>query len=101
MNPEVPIIILILAIPTYCVCKWIMKWFNIENDKNRKFISNYRYVFPKAACQAKGMAPSTTAFAILFSSKKKVFLVRARRVSPDIGRLRPEGDHLNFWEVVR
>ena len=39
MSIEVPIIILILAIPTYFICKWIMKRFKIGNDNNRKFIA--------------------------------------------------------------
>ncbi len=39
MSIEVPIIILILAIPTYFICKWIMKRLKIGNDNNRKFIA--------------------------------------------------------------
>ena len=39
MSPEVPIIILILAIPTYFICKWIMKKIKIGNDRNRKFLA--------------------------------------------------------------
>ncbi len=39
MSPEVPIIILILAIPTYFICKWIMKKIKIGNDRNRKFFA--------------------------------------------------------------
>jgi hypothetical protein len=39
MSIEVPIIILILAIPTYFICKWIIKRLKIGNDNNRKFIS--------------------------------------------------------------
>ena len=37
MSPEVPIIILILAIPTYFICKWIMKRLKVGTEKNRKF----------------------------------------------------------------
>jgi hypothetical protein len=39
MSIEGPIIILILAIPTYFICKWIMKRLKIGNDNNRKFIA--------------------------------------------------------------
>lgn len=39
MSIEVPIIILILAIPTYFICKWIIKRLKIGNDDNRKFIA--------------------------------------------------------------
>jgi hypothetical protein len=39
MSIEVPIIILILAIPTYFICKWIIKRLKIGNDNNRKFIA--------------------------------------------------------------
>ncbi len=39
MSIEVPIIILILAIPSYFLCKWILKKLNFGNDKNRKFIA--------------------------------------------------------------
>lgn len=39
MSPEVPIIILILAIPTYFFCKWIMNKLKIGNDKNRRFLA--------------------------------------------------------------
>ena len=39
MSIEVPIIILILAIPTYFICTWIMKRLKIGNDNNRKFIA--------------------------------------------------------------
>jgi len=37
MSPEVPIIILILAIPTYFICKWIMKRLKVGTEKSRKF----------------------------------------------------------------
>jgi len=37
MSLEVPIIILILAIPTYFICKWIMKRLKVGTEKNRKF----------------------------------------------------------------
>ena len=39
MSPEVPIIILILAIPTYIFCKWIIGKLKIGNAQNRKFIA--------------------------------------------------------------
>ena len=39
MSPEVPIIILILAVPTYFLCKWIMTKLKIGNDKNRRFLA--------------------------------------------------------------
>ncbi len=39
MSPEVPIIILILAIPTYFICKWALRKLKIGNDKNRKFFA--------------------------------------------------------------
>jgi hypothetical protein len=39
MSIEVPIIIIILAIPTYFICKWIIKRLKIGNDNNRKFIA--------------------------------------------------------------
>jgi len=37
MSPEVPFIILILAIPTYFLSNWVMKRIKVGNDKNRKF----------------------------------------------------------------
>ena len=37
MSPEVPIIILILAIPTYFICKWLMKRLKVGTEKNGKF----------------------------------------------------------------
>ncbi|GAB5408140.1 MAG: hypothetical protein BalsKO_05050 [Balneolaceae bacterium] len=39
MSPEVPIIILILAIPTYFLCKWLMTKIKVGNDRNRKFLA--------------------------------------------------------------
>jgi len=39
MSIEVPIIILILAIPIYFVSKWILKRLQFGSDKNRKFIA--------------------------------------------------------------
>ena len=39
MSIEVPIIILILAVPTYFIFKWTMKRLKIGNDNNRKFIA--------------------------------------------------------------
>ncbi|MDC6362395.1 MULTISPECIES: hypothetical protein [Flavobacteriaceae] len=39
MSPDVPIIVLILAIPTYFMCKWTLRKLKIGNDENRKFIA--------------------------------------------------------------
>jgi hypothetical protein len=39
MSPEVPIIVLILAIPTYFICKWIMTKLKIGEEKNRKLLA--------------------------------------------------------------
>jgi uncharacterized membrane protein len=39
MSIEVPIIILILSIPTYFLSKWILKKLKFGNNKNRKFIA--------------------------------------------------------------
>lgn len=39
MSPEVPIIILILAIPTYLICLWVMKKLKAGTDKNRKWLA--------------------------------------------------------------
>ena len=39
MSPEVPIIILILAIPTYFICKWVLTKLKVGNDRNRKFFA--------------------------------------------------------------
>ncbi len=38
MSVEVPIIILILAIPTYLIFRWLLKKNKIGNDNNRKYI---------------------------------------------------------------
>ncbi|MCC1485587.1 hypothetical protein J1C55_13360 [Winogradskyella sp. E313] len=42
---EVPFIILILAIPTYFLCKWILKKLNLGNEKNRKFVALIPTIF--------------------------------------------------------
>jgi hypothetical protein len=42
MGPEVPVIIIILAIPVYFVTKWILKRFKLGNEKNRKYLA----IFP-------------------------------------------------------
>jgi hypothetical protein len=39
MSPEVPIIILILAIPIYFLSKWILKKLKLGNAKNRKYLA--------------------------------------------------------------
>lgn len=39
MSPEVPIIILILAVPTYFICIWGMKKLKAGTDKNRKWFA--------------------------------------------------------------
>lgn len=39
MSPEVPIIVLILAIPTYFICKWLMTRLKVGNKRNRKFLA--------------------------------------------------------------
>lgn len=39
MSPEVPIIILILAILTYFFCKWVMKKLKVGSERNRKFLA--------------------------------------------------------------
>jgi hypothetical protein len=39
MSPEVPIIILILAIPVYFLTKWIFKRLKLGNEKNRKYLA--------------------------------------------------------------
>ena len=39
MSPEVPIIVLILAIPTYFICKWLMTRLKVGNKKTRKFLA--------------------------------------------------------------
>lgn len=45
MSIEVPIIILILAIPTYFSFKWILKKLNVGNEKNRKYVAFIPTVF--------------------------------------------------------
>lgn len=45
MSIEVPFIILILAIPTYFLCKWILKKLNLGNEKNRKFVALIPTIF--------------------------------------------------------
>jgi hypothetical protein len=42
MGPEVPVIIIILAIPVYFITKWILKRFKLGNEKNRKYLA----IFP-------------------------------------------------------
>tara|TARA_R110000868_G_scaffold230864_1_gene484125 strand:+ start:226 stop:684 length:459 start_codon:yes stop_codon:yes gene_type:complete len=39
MSPEVPIIVLLLAIPTYFICKWLLGKLKIGNQNNRKFLA--------------------------------------------------------------
>ncbi len=39
MSIEAPLIILILAIPTYFLSKWGLKKLKFGNDKNRKYIA--------------------------------------------------------------
>jgi len=39
MSPEVPVIILILAIPVYVLTKWIFKRLKLGNEKNRKYLA--------------------------------------------------------------
>ncbi|WP_299150001.1 hypothetical protein [uncultured Dokdonia sp.] len=39
MSAEVPIIILILSIPIYFCCKWVLKKWNIGDENNRKFLA--------------------------------------------------------------
>ncbi len=39
MSIEVPIIVLILAIPIYFLSKWILKKWNFGNEKNRKYLA--------------------------------------------------------------
>jgi hypothetical protein len=45
MSIEVPFIILILAIPTYFLSKWILKRLNFGNKKNRKLIALIPTIF--------------------------------------------------------
>jgi hypothetical protein len=39
MSAEVPIIVLILAIPTYFIYKWLMTRLKVGNKRNRKFLA--------------------------------------------------------------
>ncbi len=39
MSIEVPIIVLILAIPIYFLSKWILKKWNFGNENNRKYLA--------------------------------------------------------------
>ncbi|OPZ31257.1 MAG: hypothetical protein BWZ00_00612 [Bacteroidetes bacterium ADurb.BinA174] len=39
MSPEVPVIILILAIPVYFLSKWFFKKLKLGNEKNRKYLA--------------------------------------------------------------
>ena len=39
MSPEVPIIILLLAVPIYFLSKWILKRLKLGNFKNRKYLA--------------------------------------------------------------
>lgn len=39
MSPEVPVIILILAIPVYFLTKWIFKRLKLGSEKNRKYLA--------------------------------------------------------------
>lgn len=39
MSPEVPIIILILAVPTYFICLWVLKKLNAGTKENRKWLA--------------------------------------------------------------
>ena len=39
MGSEVPVIILILAIPVYFLTKWIFKKLKLGNEKNRKYLA--------------------------------------------------------------
>ncbi|MEL0645351.1 hypothetical protein V6251_13240 [Olleya sp. Ti.3.14] len=45
MSIEVPFIILILAIPTYFLSKWILKRLNLGNEKSRKLIALIPTIF--------------------------------------------------------
>jgi len=45
MSPEVPIIVLIIAIPTYFLSKNILRKKKVGNDKNRKYIAIIPAVF--------------------------------------------------------
>ena len=39
MSPEVPLIILLLSIPTYFLCKWVMNKLNIGKEQNRRLLA--------------------------------------------------------------
>ncbi|MAX81791.1 MAG: hypothetical protein CL843_16635 [Crocinitomicaceae bacterium] len=39
MSPEVPFIILVLAIPTYFICLWVMKKLKVGTDRNMKWLA--------------------------------------------------------------
>lgn len=39
MSPEVPLLILILAIPVYFLSIWFLKKFKLGKEKNRKFLA--------------------------------------------------------------
>ncbi|AFM04737.1 hypothetical protein Fleli_2365 [Bernardetia litoralis DSM 6794] len=39
MSPEVPVIVLILAVPSYFICKWLMTRLKVGNERNRKFLA--------------------------------------------------------------
>lgn len=39
MSPEVPIIVLIIAIPTYFICKWVLRKLKVGTEKNRRFVA--------------------------------------------------------------
>jgi hypothetical protein len=39
MSAEVPVIVLILAIPTYFICKWLKTRLKVGNKRNRKFLA--------------------------------------------------------------
>lgn len=39
MSPEVPIIILVFAIPIYFLSKWVLKKMDIGDNQNRKYIA--------------------------------------------------------------
>ena len=45
MSPEVPIIILILAIPIYFFSKWIFKKLKVGDAKNRKYLALIPAIF--------------------------------------------------------
>ena len=39
MSPEVPIIVFIIAIPTYFICKWVLRKLKVGTEKNRRFVA--------------------------------------------------------------